>query len=90
MRPEDELPPGYRRADLQERLTGLGLIVGGLALFGLVYVLWLFMPARIATPAAIPAGIAPMASPLSCMVPIVAIQAVVLVLIGLRKLIALD
>ncbi|MGE3273066.1 MAG: hypothetical protein AB7P40_30315 [Chloroflexota bacterium] len=86
MRPQDDRPPGYHRAELEERLTGLGLVAGGLLLFGVAYLLWLYMPTSIVPPGNLPRGVMPIASPLTCMVPVIAIQASVLVLIGLRKL----
>ena len=77
-----------RRSDaLNERLVGLGLILGGLVAFAGVYVLWLIAPAAIPAPPGIPRDLLPLTSPVNCILPISAIGASALVLIGLRKLI---
>ena len=72
---------------LNERLVGLGLILGGLVAFAGVYVLWLIAPAAIPAPPGIPRDLLPLTSPVNCILPISAIGASALVLIGLRKLI---
>ena len=75
-----------RRSEaLHERLVGLGLILGGLLAFAAVYVLWLLTPAAIPAPPGIPRDLLPLTSPVNCILPISAIGASALVLIGLRK-----
>jgi hypothetical protein len=88
MTPHDELPPSsYGRADLQERLTGCGLIVGGLVGMSVAFLLWRFAPLSVPVPPGIPAGFMPLASPIACMIPLIAVLAAGLVMLGLRKLV---
>jgi hypothetical protein len=79
--------PGWRRARVQERLTGLAIILAGVVGFGLVYLLWRYPPPTLPAPAGLPPGLLPIASPLNCMLPTVAIGSCALVLIGLRRLV---
>jgi hypothetical protein len=89
MSPGDE-PPRSRQEDLEARLTGLALILGGVVGLGVVYLLWLFAPATMPVPPGMPRNLLPLTSPLNCMLPVVAIGSSALVLIGLRKLILGD
>ncbi|MFN8637756.1 MAG: hypothetical protein U0893_28215 [Chloroflexota bacterium] len=89
MKPEDQLP-GWERAHAGERLIGLGLILLGVLCFGLVYLLWRYAPALMPAPANLPRTLLPIASPLNCMLPVAAITASVLVLIGIRRVIFPD
>lgn len=89
MTPDDK-QPGWERAQAGERLMGLGLIVLGVLCFGLVYLLWRYAPALMPAPANLPRTLLPIASPLNCMLPVAAITASALVLIGLRRLIFPD
>ena len=73
-----------------ERLIGLGLILLGVLCFGLVYLLWRYAPALMPAPANLPRTLLPIASPLNCMLPVAAITASVLVLIGIRRVIFPD
>ncbi|MCC7369572.1 MAG: hypothetical protein IT306_14180 [Chloroflexi bacterium] len=86
MTPRDEPPPGYQRANLEERLTGCGLIVGGLVGMGVAFLVWQFGALTLFTPPGLPAGFTPIASPLACMVPLMAVLSAGLALLGLRKL----
>jgi hypothetical protein len=84
--PRDELPHGHQRADAEDRLIGCGLILGGLVGMGIAVLFWQFGQTTLAAPPGMPAGFMPMASPLACMIPIMAVLSSGLVLIGLRKL----
>jgi len=89
MKPGGELP-GWDRANAGERLTGAGLILLGLIGFGAVYLLWQYAPASMPVPAGMPRTLLPLASPLNCVLPITAIGASLLVLVGLKRLILPD
>ena len=84
MVPRDE-PPSQSGA--QERLIGLGLIVGGVLGFSVVYLMWAYAPAAMPAPPGIPRNLLPIASPLNCILPVTAVGSSALVLFGLRKLI---
>ena len=86
MTPPDEPRREYSSAG--DRLIGLGMIVGGLIGFGLVYLMWQFAPAAMPAPAGLPRGLLPLASPLNCILPITAVGSSLLVTIGLKRLIA--
>ena len=86
MIPRDE-PPGRFDASLGDRLIGLGMILGGLLGFGLVYLMWLYAPASMPVPPGLPRNLLPIASPLNCVLPLTAIGSSLLVLIGLKRLI---
>jgi hypothetical protein len=86
MTPRDD-PPGGFRASLGDRLIGLALILGGLLGFGAVYLLWLYAPASMPAPPGLPRSVLPIASPMSCLLPITAIGSSLLVLIGLKRLV---
>ncbi len=92
MEPIHEPPPGYRPDhDLHERLrSGCGLIVGGIVSMGVAYLFWLFVPLTVPVPAGMPSGFVPLASPIACMIPVIAVLSAVLVLLGLRKLFGPD
>jgi hypothetical protein len=81
----DEPSPSFRDT-LEDRLTGLGLIVGGLIGFGIVYLMWSVAPTSMPVPPGMPSNLLPLASPLNCVLPVVAIGSCFLVLLGLRKL----
>jgi hypothetical protein len=89
VQPGDRLP-GWDRANAGERLIGLGLILLGLLGFGLVYLMWRYVPAMTPVPAGIPRDLLPISSPLNCILPITAIGASLLVLVGLKRLIVPD
>lgn len=86
MTPRDEPPHGYRRGDAEERLAGCGLILGGMVGMGVAVLFWQFGQTTLAAPPGMPAGFVPIASPLACMIPIMAVLSSGLVLIGLKKL----
>ena len=86
MTPSDRPTGGSSSAG--DRLRGLGLILLGVLGFGVVYLLWLFAPAAMPVPPGLPRNLLPLASPLNCILPITAIGASLLVLIGLKQLIA--
>lgn len=88
MTPRDELPHSARVGDAEERLAGCGLILGGLVGMGIAVLFWQFGQTTLAAPPGMPTGFMPMASPLACMIPIMAVMSSGLVLLGLRKLIA--
>jgi hypothetical protein len=78
---------------LGARLVGLGLIGLGLGSLGIVYLLWLLdelLAPRIPVPPGLPAGFVPRLSPLTCMIPVMGIASALLVLEGLRRLLAPD
>jgi hypothetical protein len=89
MLPRDERPGGLS-GSAQERLLGLGLIVCGLAGFGVVYLLWRYAPASMPTPPGLPSNLLPLASPINCVLPVSLVTSSLLVLIGFRKLILGD
>lgn len=72
------------------RLVGLGLIALGFVGFGLVYLLWRYAPAAMPAPPGMPAPLLPLLSPLNCVVPLAAILAALLVLLGLQRLLNPD
>lgn len=74
----------------QERLIGLLLMLGGVAGFGVVYLLWLYAPASMPVPPGLPRNLLPIASPLNCVLPMTAVGSSLLVLLGLKKLILAD
>ncbi len=77
--------------NVRGRLVGLGVIALGLISGGIVYGLWLLDQSyglRAPTPPGFPAGLSPVMSPLSCIVPIGAIGATLLVLEGVRRVIS--
>lgn len=86
MPPPEERPDAFRDI-LEDRLTGLGLILGGLVGFGIVYLMWRYAPGDMPVPPGIPRGPLPILSPLNCVLPVVAIGSSFLVLVGLRKLV---
>jgi hypothetical protein len=86
VRPERE-PGGSLTEAIQERLIGVTLIVGGVVGFGAVVLLSRYLPANAVAPSGMPRDLLPLLSPITCLVPISAIGACMLVLIGLRKLI---
>lgn len=92
MDPINEPPPGYRPADdLRERLfSGCGLIVGGIISMGVAFLFWQIAPLTVPGPPGTPSDFMPMASPLACMVPLIAVLSAGLVLLGLRRLLGLD
>ncbi len=89
MTPDDD-EARFRQGDLEARLTGLALILGGVIGLAVVYLLWRFAPAAMPAPPGLPRDLLPLTSPLNCMLPVVAIGSSALVLIGLRKLILGD
>ena len=89
MPPHDEPNEGLS-GSAQERLIGLLLILGGVAGFGVVYVLWLYAPASMPVPPGLPRNLLPLISPLNCVLPMTLVGSSVLVLIGFRKLILGD
>ena len=89
MPPHDEPNDGLS-GGAQERVIGLLLILGGVAGFGVVYLLWLYAPASIPTPPGLPRNLLPLLSPLNCILPMTAVGSSLLVLLGLRKLIFAD
>jgi hypothetical protein len=84
--PHDESRNSFQDS-LGERLIGLGMILGGLLGFGLVYLMWRFAPAAMPVPAGLPRDLLPIASPLNCVLPIVAIGSSLLVMLGLKRLV---
>ncbi len=75
---------------IQERLVGLGVIALGLISGGIVYGLWLLDQSyglRAPTPPGFPAGLSAVLSPLTCIVPVGAIGATLLILEGVRRVI---
>ena len=86
MVPNDDQAGGLS-GGAQERIIGLLLILGGVAGFGVVYLLWLFAPASMPAPAALPRNLLPLVSPLNCVLPITVIGSSLLVLLGLKKLV---
>jgi hypothetical protein len=89
MPPPDEPSEGLS-ASAQERLIGLGLILCGVAGFGVVFLLWLYAPASMPVPPGLPRNLLPLISPLNCILPMTVIGSGLLVLVGLRKLILAD
>jgi hypothetical protein len=89
MSPRDD-PNSGLSGGAQERLTGLLMIVGGVAGFGAVYLLWLYAPAAMPVPPGLPRHLLPLASPLNCVLPLTLIGSCLLVVIGLKKLILAD
>ncbi|HZO24857.1 MAG TPA: hypothetical protein VFH48_02565 [Chloroflexota bacterium] len=89
MVPNDDRSEGLSDS-AQERLIGLLLIVGGVAGFGVTYLLWLFQPAAIPVPPGLPSNLSTLTSPLNCMLPVSVVGSCLLVLLGLRKLILGD
>jgi hypothetical protein len=82
-----EREPGDGLTDVtQERLIGLALIVGGVLAFGVVYVLWRYPLTVIPAPPGLPRDLLPLTSPINCILPMSAVGASALVLLGLRKL----
>jgi hypothetical protein len=78
---------------LGARLVGLGLIALGAGSLGLIYALWLLDAAlapRVPVPPGLPPGMVPTLSPLTCMIPLVGIASALMVLEGLRRLVAPD
>jgi hypothetical protein len=86
MAPPEDPHSGLSDA-VQERLIGLALIACGVLGFGVVYVLWRYAPAAMPAPPGLPRTLLPLLSPLNCMLPVTAVGAGLLVLVGLRKLI---
>jgi hypothetical protein len=86
MTPEEQ-PRDSFQDSLGERLIGLGMILGGLLGFGLVYLMWRYAPASMPVPPGLPRDLLPIASPLNCVLPIVAIGSSLLVLFGLKRLV---
>jgi hypothetical protein len=86
MSPPDEPPSGLSDA-AQERLIGLALIACGVLGFGVMFLLWRYAPAAVPAPPGLPQTLLPLLSPLTCMLPVSAIGAGLLVVVGLRKLI---
>ena len=77
--------------NVRGRLVGLGVIALGLTSAAIVYGLWLLDQSyglRAPTPPGFPAGLSPVMSPLSCIVPIGAIGSTLLVLEGVRRVIS--
>ena len=71
----------------QERLTGLALTVGSVLAFSVVHPLWRHrLPVSPARPG-LPRDLEPLTSPVNCVLPMTAVGASALVLIGLGKLI---
>jgi hypothetical protein len=89
MPPLDEPNEGLS-GGAQERLIGLVLVLGGVAGFGVVYLLWLYAPAAMPAPPGLPRTLLPLVSPLNCVLPVTVLGSSLLVLIGLRKLILAD
>lgn len=87
MTPRDEPPHSARGGDAEERLAGCGLILGGLIGMGIAVLFWQFGHTTLAAPTGMPAGFMAIASPMACMIPIMAMVSSGLVLLGLRKLI---
>ena len=83
----DEQPRDSFQDSLGERLIGLGMILGGVLGLGLVYLMWRFAPASMPVPPGLPRDLLPIASPLNCILPIVAIGSSLLVLFGLKRLV---
>jgi hypothetical protein len=78
---------------LGARLVGLGLIGLGVGSLGLIYLFWLLdaaMAPRIPVPPGLPAGYVPRLSPLTCMIPVMGIASALIVLEGLRRVVAPD
>ena len=76
--------------NIRGRLVGVGLIVLGVASAGVIYGFWLLDQAyglRPPTPPGMPAGITPVLSPLSCLLPVGAIGSTLLVIEGMRRVI---
>ena len=90
MTPHDDPSPGLHRAELQERLAGCGLIVGGLIGMGVAFLLWRVLPLTAPVPPGMASGFAPLLSPVTCMIPMIAVLAAGLVLLGLKKLVSPD
>jgi hypothetical protein len=84
----DDQRPGWQQPNVGDRLIGLALILGGVIGFGLVYLMWRYSPAAMPVPPGLPRGVLPIVSPLNCVLPITAIGSSLLVLIGLKRLIA--
>jgi uncharacterized protein YjeT (DUF2065 family) len=78
---------------LRERLVGLGLILAGLASMSVVYWFWqhrgemMFAPPA---PPGLPRTMAPMSSPLDCLMPFTALGTTALVVEGFRRLLFPD
>jgi hypothetical protein len=89
MPPHDDRPGGLS-GSAQERLLGLGLIVCGIAGFGVIYLMWRYAPASMPTPPGLPRNLLPLVSPLNCILPVSLVTSSLLVLIGFRKLILGD
>lgn len=87
MTPHDDPSPGFRRAERQERLAGCGLIIGGLVGMGVAFLLWRVIPLTAPVPPGTPSTFAPLLSPVTCMIPMIAVLASGLVLLGLKKLV---
>ena len=62
----------------------------GVAGFDLIYLFWTIGPLMPASPPGMPRGLMPIFSPISCLVPGIAIGSSGLVLIGLRRLLFPD
>jgi hypothetical protein len=90
MTPRDDLPPGYHRAESQERLSGCGLIVGGFVGMGVAFLFWQVTPMIVPVPPGMPRGFMPLISPIACMLPLVAVLSAGLILLGLKKLLSPD
>ena len=92
---EDDWEHGPAEVDvnIRGRLVGLGVIALGLIGGSIVYGLWLLDQAyglRAPTPPGFPAGLSPVISPLSCIVPLGAIGSTLRVLEGVRRVISPD
>ena len=88
MEPINEPPPGYRPDGPLDRLrTGCGLIAGGIVSMGVAFLMWQVVPLSVPVPPGMPSGFVPMASPIACMIPLIAVLAAGLVLLGVWKLI---
>jgi hypothetical protein len=89
MAPNDDPSEGLS-GSAQERLIGLLLILGGMAGFGIVYLLWLYAPGAMPAPPGLPRNLLPLVSPLNCILPVTVIGSGLLVLFGLKKLVVGD
>jgi hypothetical protein len=88
MEPINEPPPGYRPDGPFDRLrAGCGLILGGIVSMGVAFLMWQVVPLSVPVPPGMPSGFVPIASPIACMIPLIAVLAAGLVLLGVWKLI---